>query len=75
MSRTLSFDINARSTSPLAWRRTAGGSDAVSPAAGTVQANGLTSVTTTAIVMDESLGFEVVDASGRVVLRFTMRHR
>ena len=75
MTRTISFDVTAQSNQALTWRRAAGGEDSVSPASGTLVAKGASSATTTAIVYDRELTFEVVDASGRVFMRFTLQHR
>ena len=74
MTRTITFDVYAQSSRPLSWRRAAGGSDSVSPASG-VLSNGQSTVTTTAIVYDAALTFEVVNQSGAVLMRFTMAHR
>ncbi|HET8645498.1 MAG TPA: hypothetical protein VFO85_08435 [Vicinamibacteria bacterium] len=75
MTRTIMFDVTADSPQALTWRRVAAGADAVSPGSGSLLARGKSSVTTTAVVYDTALGFEVVDAGGRVLLRFTMQHR
>ena len=74
-TRTVSFDVTAQTASVLAWRRTAGGTDTVTPDKGSLVSRGVTAVTTTAVVRDEALGFEVVDSAGRVLLRFTTKHR
>lgn len=75
MTRTITFDVNAQSSSPLTWRRAAGGGDAVTPSTGPLLSRGQSTVTATAVVYDTSLAFEVVDMTGRVVLRFTLQHR
>lgn len=75
MTRTIGFDITAQSAQALSWRRAAGGRDAVTPASGALLSRGVTSVSTTAVVYDSELAFEVVDGAGHVVLRFTMQHR
>jgi hypothetical protein len=74
MTRTITFDVYAQSGGTLSWRRAAGGSDSVAPASGRLS-NGLSTVTTTAVVYDSSLAFEVVNQSGTVIMRFTMSHR
>lgn len=75
VTRTIGFDITAHSAQALSWRRAAGGQDAVTPASGPLVSNGVTTVNASAVVYDSSLTFEVVDASGQVVLKFTMQHR
>jgi hypothetical protein len=75
MTRTISFDVTAQSGQALSWRRAAGGGDAVSPASGSLIAKGTSTASTTAVVYDSSLSFEVVDATGRVLMRFTLNHR
>jgi hypothetical protein len=75
MTGTITFDINAQSSTPLTWRRAAGGRDAVTPSIGSLLARGQSTVTATAVVYDTSLAFEVVDATGRVLLRFTLQHQ
>src|SRR5262245_59090463 len=75
MTRTITFDVLANSNQPLSWRRVAGGQDGVSPASGALIAKGSTTATATVIVFDQALGFEVVDTTGRVFMRFTLNHR
>lgn len=74
MTRTITFDVFAQSGQALSWRRAAGGSDSVFPASGPL-GNGLSTVTTTAVVYDSAVTFEVVNLRGSVLLRFTMGHR
>jgi hypothetical protein len=73
MTRTITFDVFAQGQA-LSWRRAAGGSDSVFPASGSL-VSGQNTVTTTAVVYDSTLVFEVVGAGGEVVMRFTMGHR
>jgi hypothetical protein len=73
--RAITFDVTANSSRPLGWRRAAGGGDAVSPPAGALNALGVTTVNMTAITLDSQLVIEVVDSSGRVVMKFAVRHR
>jgi hypothetical protein len=75
MTRTITFDIYAQTSSALTWRRAAGGGDALAPSSGPLLARGQSTVTATAVVYDTALSFEVVDATGRVVLRFALQHR
>jgi hypothetical protein len=75
MTRTITFDVFAQSAGPVTWRRAAGGSDSVIPPSGVVGASGQASSTTTAVVYDNALTFEVVNQSGAVLMRFTMAHR
>jgi len=73
--RIISFDVTAHSSSALLWRLAAGGGDAVTPSSGPVIQNGTTTVTTSLTLNDTKVAYEVIDASGRVVMKFTVRHR
>ena len=75
-SSTLAFKIKAKtSASDLSWRRSADSFDAVFPSSGDLVNDGTTSVSLTDVALADRVTFEAIDGSGRVVLRFTVRHR
>jgi len=74
-TRIISFDVTARTGSALLWRKATTASDTVTPASGTLLSQGTSTVTTSVTVADTQLAYDVMDATGRVVMRFTLRHR
>jgi hypothetical protein len=74
-STGLAFKIRAKTTSDLSWRRSPDSFDAVFPSSGSLAGEGTTSVSLTDVVLADRVAFEAIDGSGRVVLRFTVRHR
>jgi hypothetical protein len=75
-SSSLSFKIKAKtSATDLSWRRSADSFDAVFPSSGDLASDGTTSVSLTDVALADRVTFEAIDGTGRVVLRFTLRHR
>jgi hypothetical protein len=75
VSRRISFTITSRtSLAPLSWRRGPDGLDLYTPAYGSVDAWGYTTVTLDDLVLGDRAQFEVVDPAGTVWLRFSLRH-
>jgi hypothetical protein len=75
-SLQLGFQVKAKtSLSGLTWRRSSDSFDAVFPSSGSVSSDGTTSAAVTDVALADRVAFEVVDGSGRPLLRFTLRHR
>ena len=75
-SLDLGFDVQAKTAATgLSWRRSADSFDALFPSSGALVSDGVTSVSLTDVALADHVTFEVTDAGGRVLLRFTLRHR
>jgi hypothetical protein len=75
-SLDLGFKVKAKTgADALSWRRSGDSFDAIFPSSGSISSDGTSNVSLTDVVLADKVTFEVVDAGGRVRLRFTVRHR
>ena len=76
ISLDLGFKVKAKTAADsLSWHRSTDSFDALYPSSGTIVSDGVSSVSLTDVVLADRVTVEVVDAGGRVRLRFTVRHR
>jgi hypothetical protein len=72
--RALRFDVTAHTSQALRWRRSSASSDVLTPSSGSLEGDGVSSVTLSDIVLDRSVTIEVLGEEDDVLLTFSLKH-
>ena len=72
--RSLRFDVTAHASQALRWRRSSTSGDVLTPASGTLESNGTSSVMLSDIALDRSVMIEVVGETNDVLMTFSLKH-